>query len=231
MRYEGPNTPPGEHTALAYPGIAGGINWGGVSVDPERGLLVVNSMRIPTTIRLIPRAESAHLSAEQRVDMAGQKIIFSQLGTPYEADVRTFLSPLRLPCNEPPFGLLSVVDLNTRKLVWSRPLGTGRDYGPFGIPSLLPIPLGVPSLGGSITTRSGLIFIGATQEHTFRAFDVKSGDELWSDRLPAGAQATPMSYISPKSGKQFIVVAAGGSVVLQSKLGDYLIAYSLPNDQ
>jgi quinoprotein glucose dehydrogenase len=229
LRYDGPNTPPGLTGTLVYPGTAGGFNWGSASVDPERGLLVINSIRIPTLIRLIPSAAAAAISEADRVDMFRQRVIYPQSGTPFAAEVRTFLSPLNIPCNRPPFGLLSAVDLNTRKLLWSTPLGTGRDYGPMGISSGLPIPMGVPNLGGSVTTHSGLVFIGATQERAFRAFDVRTGHELWRDRLPAGGQATPMTYISPLSGRQFVVIAAGGSALLQSKLGDYIVAYALPH--
>src|SRR6185312_16726553 len=114
---------------------------------------------------------------------------------------------------------------------WERSLGTGANSGPFDLPSHLPLPMGVPNMGGSITTRSGLIFIAATQERAIRAFDVNSGKLIWRAPLPAGGHATPMTYRSPRSGRQFVVIAAGGNASLHSGAGDYVIAYALPKTQ
>src|SRR5690606_30834214 len=119
-----------------------------------------------------------------------------------------FLSPLFAPCQAPPYGRLSAVDLASGKLLWSRPIGTARDSGPLGLSLGLPLPMGVPNMGGSVTTRGGLIFIGATQDRYLRAVETKSGRVLWSERLPAGGQATPMTYLSRKSGRQFVAIAA-----------------------
>jgi quinoprotein glucose dehydrogenase len=83
------------------------------------------------------------------------------------------------------------------------------------------------NIGGSVTTRGGLVFIGATIDAYLRAFDVETGDELWKGRLPAGGQSNPMSYVSP-SGRQFVVIAAGGHTAMQTKKGDYVLAYALP---
>ena len=225
LRYEGEFTPPSTQGTLVYPGIGGGVNWGSSAVDPERQLLIVNSIRVPTRLQLIPRAQADAMLAGAHgfhVSLAPAQ------GTPFGYTLNTFASPLGVPCNRPPYGLISVIDLTTRKVVWSRPLGTARDSGPLGIPSSLPFTMGVPNFGGAAVTRSGLIFIGATQERALRAFDLKSGRELWYTRLPAGGQTTPLTYISPRSGRQFVVIAAGGSVLLQSKLGDYVMAYALP---
>jgi quinoprotein glucose dehydrogenase len=224
-RYEGSLTPPGLTPNIVQPGSS--LNWGGVSLDPERGLMVVNSTRLAAYITLVPRREADALG----VKPAPAPSMFrggAQGGTPYAVKVLNFLSPLNIPCNAPPYGRLSLVDLNTRKLVWSKPLGTTRDSGPWGLKSLLPIPMGLPNIGGSVTTRGGLIFIAATQEQTFRAVDISNGTEVWSARLPAGGQATPATYWSRASGRQFVVLAVGGSVILRTKLGDYLIAYALP---
>jgi quinoprotein glucose dehydrogenase len=109
-------------------------------------------------------------------------------------------------------------------------MGTGQDSGPLGIPSELPFLMGVPNMGGTVTTRGGVIFIAATQDRYLRAFDEATGAELWSDRLPAGGQATPMTYLSEKSGRQFVAIAAGGHPMLAVKPGDYLIAYALPQN-
>jgi quinoprotein glucose dehydrogenase len=145
--------------------------------------------------------------------------------------VAPFLSPLLAPCNEPPYGLISAVDLDTRTLLWQKPFGTARDSGPLLIRTGLPIPMGVPNIGGAVVTAGGLAFIGATQEHMFRAYDVRTGRELWKARLPAGGNANPMSYWSDKSGRQFVVIAAGGHGGILSGYGRELIAYALPQDR
>jgi glucose dehydrogenase len=149
-------------------------------------------------------------------------------GTPYGARITGLMSPLNAPCNKPPYGKLSAVDMRTNKLLWSRPIGSARDTGPFGMASHLPIPMGMPMFSGSMVTRSGLMFIGATQDRTFRAFDTTSGRLLWSTRLPGGAQANPMSYVSPKTGRQYVVVSAGGHVMLRSPMSDAVVAFALP---
>lgn len=229
-RYEGTMTPPGLTPNISYPGYLGGVDWGGVSIDRDRDLLIVNSNRVGNYDKLIPRAQADAMGIEPvheggKGDVGGA---VAQANTPFAADIRPFLSPLGTPCNEPPYGLITAVDLRTHKVVWSHPLGTARDSGPFGIPSMLPIGMGVPNAGGSITTRGGLIFIAATQERTFRAFDVRTGKQVWSARLPAGGQATPMTYWSNRSGRQFVLIATGGNASLRSKLGDMLVAYALP---
>ena len=151
-----------------------------------------------------------------------------QTGAPYAAIRSTFLSPLGVPCQEPPFGTLSAIDLATRTLVWQVPIGTVEETGPFGIRTGLRMPVGMPPVGGPISTASGLTFYAGTQDYYLRAFDTKTGDELWRARLPAGGQAAPISYVSEKTGRQYVVIAAGGHQLLGTRLGDYLIAYALP---
>jgi quinoprotein glucose dehydrogenase len=232
-RYDGPLTPIGpDKPIISYPGYLGGMDWGGVSIDRSRGVAVVNSSKVGNYNVLIPRAVADKQgivplgqSGGKVVDLSGAS---PQGGTPYAGGVQPFLSPLGAPCNEPPYGVLSAVDLKTHKLLWTRPIGTARDSGPFGIPSMLPIPMGVPMSGGTITTASGLIFMGATQESAFRALDIRTGKQLFYGRLPAGGQATPMTYLSPDSGRQFVVIAAGGNTALQSKAGSTVVAYALP---
>src|SRR5882762_8006886 len=106
-------------------------------------------------------------------------------------------------------------------------MGTARDVGPLGIPTMLPLEIGTPNMGGPLTTRGGLTFIGAAQDRYLRAYDSSTGKQLLQVRLPAGGNATPMTYTSP-AGRQFIVIAAGGSSMIQTKRGDYVIAYALP---
>jgi quinoprotein glucose dehydrogenase len=230
-RYDGPATPPGlDQPAVIWPGTMGGMDWGSVSIDRSRMVMIVNSNRVANYLQLMTRA------AANKMDLLpyGQGPTRSMIGalpqsrTPYAANMRPFLSPLYTPCTKPPFGLLTAVDLRSGKVIWSKPLGTARDSGPLGFPSMLPITMGVPTLGGSLTTRSGVVFIGATIERAFRAIDVRTGKELWQARLPGGGQASPMTYWSAKSGRQFVVIPAGGAPLLGAKPSDAIVAYALP---
>lgn len=229
-RYQGTMTPPGVTPWIADPGILGGVEWGSASVDRDRALLIVNSNRVSNYNVLIPRAVADAQGIHPSVN-GGPRIIngvFPQAGTPYAAKIEPFLSPINVPCNAPPFGRITAIDLRTHKLLWSKPLGTARDSGPAGFPSMLPFALGTPNIGGSLITRGGLVFVAAAQELALRALDVTSGKQLWSARLPAGGQATPMTYWSDRSERQFVVIAAGGRKGLQTKQGDSIIAYALP---
>ena len=134
------------------------------------------------------------------------------------------LSPMELPINPPPWGMIAAVDADTGDVLWQEPFGTVRDLAP------VPIPLkwGTPNLGGSVVTESGLIFIAATMDNYLRAIETETGKELWKGRLPAGGQATPMTYRLREDGKQYVVICAGGHGKLTTDfLGDYVIAYTL----
>jgi quinoprotein glucose dehydrogenase len=222
-RYEGTATPPGFKPSIAYPGFNGGIDWGSASVDPVRNILFVNSNRVANYNVIVTRAEAG------RQNLAfGKKhgaLNAPQINTPYVTIIKVFMSPLGIPCNQPPFGMLAAVDLASGKLIWSRPFGSARASGPLGTRSMLPLTIGTPNGGGTLATASGLLFSGATQDGDFRAFDAATGKVLWKSDLGAGGQSTPMTYISPRSGKQFVVVAAGGNPILGSVLGDYIVAY------
>ena len=229
-RYEGMFTPPGyPRPSITYPSYLGGVNWGGISVDPDRKLAIVNWSRMANYTAMVTRAE-ANAKGYKRSLNGGAHVgePVAQEGTPFALLTGPFLSPLNVPCTAPPFGMIGVVDLTTGKMNWERPLGTASDSGPFNTRTHLPLPMGVPNTGGSVTTRSGLIFIAATQERALRAFDLKTGKLVWRVPLPAGGHATPMTYISKKSGRQFVVIAAGGNAPLSSGAGDYVMAYALP---
>lgn len=228
-RYEGTMTPPGLTPNISYPGYLGGMNWGSVSIDRDRNLMIVTSSRLPNYGVLIPRKKADEMGVVP--GKGGDLGLYAQAGTPYAIDVTVFLSPLGAPCNEPPYGHITAVDLNTKKLVWSHTLGTARDSGPLGMKSYLPIPMGAPISGGSLVTRGGLIFVAASQEQTFRALDVKTGKELWSSRLAAGGHSVPMTYWSDESQRQFVVLAAGGNVELYSGMNDTIEGYALPKDE
>ncbi len=230
-RYDGPLTPVGESSyAVVYPGYLGGFDWGGVTVDPDRHLLIANSSRFANYDRLISRA-AADAKGLKPVGADANNNDLSrgsaQANTPYAADVAPFESPIGAPCQAPPYGFLTAVDLQTRKVVWTHPIGTAMDTGPFGWASHLPLAMGQPNEGASVVTRGGVIFIAATADRYIRAVDVATGKQLWQARLPSGGQATPMTYLSPKSGRQFVVIASSASM-LQSQPGNALIAYALP---
>jgi quinoprotein glucose dehydrogenase len=118
------------------------------------------------------------------------------------------------------------IDLETRRQLWEVPLGTTRDLAPFP----LWFEVGVPNIGGPVITASGLVFIGAATDNFLRAFDLETGDLLWKARLPAGPQATPMTYRAGPDGRQFVVIAAGGHKYLGTTLGDAVVAFALPGD-
>lgn len=217
-------TPPSLQGTLQYPGNAGGTNWGGVSFDRARGLIVVNQTNLPFIAQLIPRAQVKGVRSHSG-GMEGPWEYAPMKGTPYVMRRRALLSPWGLPCSPPPWGTLAAVEANTGKIRWQVPLGTVRELAP--IP--LPIGWGTPTLGGPLTTAGGLTFIGATMDSTFRAFDTETGRELWHTSVPASAVATPMTYRARVGGRQYVVVAAGGHGKISGiKLADYVVAFALP---
>jgi quinoprotein glucose dehydrogenase len=227
MRYEGIFTPPTDRGdgMLLLPGTIGGLNWGGVSVNPEQQILITNNSRLPNRVKLYPREQVD----DQPIGRGGNRPdqdIAPQAGAPFGVDRPMWLSPLGVPCIAPPWGYLSATDLRTGRLLWSQPLGTGFDMGPLGIPSRVKIRIGTPNIGGSVNTSTGLTFIGAAQDDYLRAFDTHTGELLWDGRLPAGGQASPMTYMH--NGRQFVVIAAGGHARLETKTGDSVVAFALP---
>jgi len=234
-RYDGPLTPPGLTPNIVSPGFLGGSDWGGVSIDTDRQVMIVNSNHMANFIRLIPRGVADAMGikpfdADKPVTAHGGSGIVALKGTPVAAELAPFLSPIFAPCQQPPWGHVTAVDLVTRRVLWRHSLGTARDSGPMGLASQLPFRMGVPNMGGAMTTRGGLVFLAATQDRYLRAFDEATGKVLWRARLPAGGQATPMTYISSQSGRQFVTIAAGGHPMMNTKAGDYIIAYALPKE-
>ncbi|UCC48570.1 MAG: pyrroloquinoline quinone-dependent dehydrogenase [Gemmatimonadota bacterium] len=221
LRYEGIFTPPSLEGTLEYPSMIGGANWGSLALDPERRLMILNMSRFASWVRLIPRDE--FVAAQTAPDAEGQ--FTAQAGTPYGMNRDPLVSPWEIPCTPPPWGTLVALHLDTGEKLWEVPLGTLRDIAP--VP--LPIKYGTPNLGGPIVTASGLAFIAAAMDNFLRAFDVETGEELWKGRLPAGGQATPMTYRVRADGRQYVVIAAGGHAGLGTKLGDHLVAFALPN--
>jgi quinoprotein glucose dehydrogenase len=231
-RYDGPATPPGETPSVQYPSIAGGMEWGSAAVDAQRAIAIVNTNNLASYPQLIPRDE-ANRQGFKRVSNADSGTHYvgtrdPQDETPYGVTTGLFLSPLYIPCTAPPFGRLSAIDLPSGKLLWSQPFGTARKAGPMTIPSHLPFTIGTPNMGGGFATQGGVFFISAAQDGYLRAYDTATGKELWRYDLPTGGQATPMSYISPESGRQFVVIASGGHRATMTRPGDYIMGFALP---
>lgn len=227
LNYQGEFTAPSTKETLIYPGYYGGFNWGGAAVDESNGYMFVNDIRMPQVVRLVPRetVDVAKLTAGHGVGST-----YPMDGTPFVIDHKAFNSPLGIPCQSPPWGVFAAIDLKTKKKVWERPAGTVRDAVINGVRARLPIPLGMPTLGGGMSTASGLVFYAGTQDYYLRAMDIVTGREVWKARMPVGSQGTPMTYVSPKSGRQYVVVVAGGARQSPDR-GDYVIAYALPKTQ
>ena len=218
LRYEGQYTPPSEQGSLIYPGNVGVFNWGGVSVDPVRQLLFTSPNYLAFVSKMVPRAEVAE-GSQRESETSG---VQPNTGAPYAVIMHPFMSPLGVPCQAPAWGYVAGIDLTTNKVVWKHKNGTSRDSSPIPIG----LPVGVPSMGGSMVTAGGLGFLSGTLDQYLRAYDVNTGKELWKSRLPAGGQATPMTYTG-KDGQQYVLVMAGGHGSLGTKMGDYVIAYKL----
>jgi len=219
LRNEGIFTPPSHQGTVVFPGLGGGVNWGSLSIDPQRDTLVVNSMRNPFIVSIVPRVEATSLEG---TDLVGAQ---AQEGTPYVTIRAPLLSSWGMPCTPPPWGQLTSIDLASGAIRWQVPLGNLRELAPaFG----QFFEWGTPNQGGPIQTAGGLVFIGATMDRTFRAFDADTGKLLWQTLLPTSAHATPMTYRLRPDGRQFVVVAAGGHFPLGSPSDDVLVAYALP---
>ncbi|HEY3591192.1 MAG TPA: glucose/quinate/shikimate family membrane-bound PQQ-dependent dehydrogenase [Buttiauxella sp.] len=225
LRYEGIFTPPSEQGTLVFPGNLGMFEWGGISVDPNRQVAIANPMALPFVSKLMPRGPGNPMEPPKDAKGSGTETgIQPQYGVPYGVTLNPFLSPFGLPCKQPAWGYISAVDLKTNEVVWKKRIGTVRDSSPLP----LPFKMGMPMLGGPISTAGNVLFIGATADNYLRAYNMSNGEKLWEARLPAGGQATPMTY--EVNGKQYVVISAGGHGSFGTKMGDYIVAYALPDD-
>ncbi|MEM8769756.1 MAG: PQQ-binding-like beta-propeller repeat protein, partial [Pseudomonadota bacterium] len=241
-------TPITEQWTIGLPSNMGAINWGGVAVDEARGLMVVNTNSVPFRTKLIAREEASDLLSvmenpdatpdarraaraafDARYDLPPSAELATQRGADHLMSRHAYLDPvLGIPCSGAPMAELMVIDINAQQQTWRRKHGTTRDI------TMVPLPMGMPGMGGPLLTESGLIFLGAAAEKRFRAYDVNTGEELWEHPLPFPANATPMSYTveTAEGPRQFIVVAAGGdSRGGIGGEGDYLLAFALPQQQ
>lgn len=232
-RYEGEFTPPGvDDPWIVFPGYNGGSDWGSVAYDPDTGILVGNYNNTPMVERLVPRSEADKMGLRSLDDPqykpggGGAEGNGAQADTPYAIEVTPLMvSFTNMLCNEPPYGKIMAIDMHTRKPLWERPIGTARANGPFNIGTGLPIPIGTPNNGGPMITAGGLVFVAAATDNLLRAIDMKTGKVVWSDVLPAGGQATPMTYEA--DGRQYVLIMAGGHHFMGTPTGDYVVAYAL----
>lgn len=227
MRYDGDFTPPGLDWAIEQPGNVGGMNWGSIALDPANNYAYVVDIRLPIVFKLVPRADYEKEAAPypKVVDGHGPS---PQEGTPYGIISNNWLTPFQTPCVQPPYGTVTAVDLKTRKVAWQVPAGTTEDTGPMGLVTHVPMKIGMPAYAGTSVTAGGLVFYAGFQDFYLRAYDAQTGAELWKYRLPVGSSATPMTYVSPKTGKQYVVISVGGAGH-SPKVGNYVMAFALPD--
>ena len=212
MYTKGIFTPPSlDRTMVMFPSTLGGGNWSGLSYDPTRGWVYANIMNLGQVARM-----------ERRTDAKPGEAPYKRT-SPWNSAYARFWNPdTRMPCSAPPFGELVAVDVNKGEIVWRVPLGVFDDLKRRGFDRT-----GTPNIGGTIVTAGGLVFIGATIDKRFRAFDAQSGAQLWETELEASAHATPMTFMG-RDNRQYVVVAAGGNGILRSEPGKSIVAFALP---
>lgn len=219
-RFDGLFTPPSVRGTITYPAASGGANWGGGAVDPARQIYFINSSRVASAITLMPRRSGA----AGTVKVTATADISPMAGTPYEVRREWLLSPMGAPCTPPPWGGLSAYDLRTGHRLWDVTLGTINDKIPVPLP--FDLAYGTPNIGGPVATRGGVLFIAATMDRYLRAFDMRTGAELWRDRLPGGSQTTPITYMA--GGRQYVVIVTGRHLWFGTPASDRIVAYALP---
>ena len=215
-------TPPSYDGSIMTPGNVGGIHWGGMCYDARQGLLITNINNLAAIIRLLPREKIDEIESSQRELMHIET--GRQAGTPYIMK-RDYLFKIDsgrfILQTKPPWGTLLAIDMKDGSKKWEVPLGYSLD--PKKYPGAEK--WGSINLGGAIATAGNLIFVAATLDNHLRAFNTQTGEMLWEYLLPAGGQATPMTY--QINGKQYLVIAAGGHRKIRTKQGDYVMAFSL----
>ena len=213
-RNEGLYTPPSTQGTLIFPMTGGGVNWGGAAFDPVNQILYANTSRAVHIVKLIPRSDAEGVKPGSGGDFGAQR------GAPFAMTRRVAMSPLGVLCNKPPWGTLVAVDLKAGKILWQSSVGTAEDRAPLGIP----FKWGTVLVNGVVIIAGGLVFTGAMDAY-LRAFDAKSGEELWQGRLPVPGVANPMTYLW--KGEQYVAIAAGGHSEVGTSIGDSMVAFRL----
>jgi len=213
-RNEGLFTPPSTQGTLEFPFTGGGVNWGSAAFDPVHQILYANTSRAAHLIKLIPRADAAGFNPPPGHDFGQQQ------GAPFAMSRSVVTSRLGMICVKPPWGEMVAVDLKAGKTLWRATVGTTEDLAPLG----MPLPWGTPLLSGVAVTEGGLVFTGAMDAY-LRAFDARSGKELWQGRLPVPGVANPMTYLW--KGEQYVAIGAGGHSEGGTSIGDSLVAFRL----
>lgn len=219
LNYAGRYTPPSLEGTIVYPGNFGTFNWGSVAVDPVRQVMFGMPVYLAFTSRLVPKSEIPPKGSDEAASEQG---LNRNEGADYGVFMGPLYSPLNLPCQQPPWGYVTGVDLTTGQIAYKHKNGTVEDLAPVPVP----LEMGVPGIGGPMITGGGVVFMGAAVDNYLRAYDLTTGDVLWKSRLPAGGQATPMTY--EVDGTQYVLIVAGGHGSIGTKPGDYVIAYKLP---
>lgn len=214
LRNEGLYTPPSTQGTLIFPMTGGGVNWGGAAFDPVNQILYANTSYAVHIVRLIPRTEADAFTPPPGHDFGPQR------GAPFAMARAVATSPLGILCNKPPWGALVAVDLKAGKILWKSSVGTSEDRAPLGIA----FNWGTPLVSGVVITAGGLVFTGAMDAY-LRAFDAKSGEELWQGRLPVPGIANPMTYLW--KGEQYVAITAGGHSESGTSIGDSVVAFRL----
>jgi len=214
LRNDGLYTPPTTQGTLEFPMSGGGVNWGGAAFDPVNQILYANTSYAVHIIKLMRRAEADAYHPPRGQDFGPQR------GAPFALTRTVAVSGLGLLCNRPPWGALVAVDLKAGKILWRSRVGTTEDRAPLG----LAFKWGTPLFSGVVVTAGGLVFTGALDAY-LRAFDAKSGGELWQGRLPVPGVANPMTYLW--KGEQYVVIAAGGHSEAGATIGDSVVAFRL----
>jgi quinoprotein glucose dehydrogenase len=213
-RNEGLYTPPSTQGTVIFPMTGGGVNWGSAAFDPVNQILYANTSRAANIVKLIPRDAVEGFEPPPGHDFG------RQLGAPFAMTRALAASPFGMPCNKPPWGMMVAVDLKAGKILWQSSVGTAEDRAPLGIA----FNWGTPLVSGLVITAGGLAFTGAMDAY-LRAFDAKTGEQLWQGRLPVPGVANPMSYLW--KGEQYVVIAAGGHSESGTSIGDSVVAFRL----
>jgi quinoprotein glucose dehydrogenase len=208
MQSGGPYIHYGPKLTIVFPGTLGTTNWPGMSFNPALGYLFVNTVDIADVGKIVKSEDGADPAYERT--------------SPWGVYARFWNNDKFWPCQQPPWGQLWAINVNTGEVAWKIPFGIVEELEAKGVHGT-----GTLNFGGSITTAGGLLFIAATNDQRFRAFEAATGKELWATKLETGSYVTPMTY-QGKNGKQYVLTIASGGSFYDTTAGDSVIAFTLP---